>query len=210
MDRLAPRLLLALVLASLPLLAGCYSPYHADRGALLGGLGGAGVGALVGHATGNTGAGTAIGAGVGALSGALIGNSMDEMEARNRAMIEQHLQQRLPAGAVTLDDVIAMTRAGVAEELIMNHVRANGMARPLQSSDLILLQQQGVSPNVIRVMQEPPQVAAQPVVVPGPPPRPVIVEEYYYDPYWYPRPWHYPYYRYHGGPRVGVGFSIHH
>ncbi|MCR4412500.1 MAG: glycine zipper domain-containing protein [Thermoguttaceae bacterium] len=208
MNRPVPALLLAVFAwTGITLCSGCYSPYHADRGALIGGLGGAGVGALVGHATGNTGAGTAIGAGVGALSGALIGNSMDEMEARNRAMIEQHLHQPLAPGAVTLDDVIAMTRAGVAEDLIINHIRANGVARPLQTPDLIQLQQQGVSPNVIRTMQDSPP-PSQSVAVPAPPPRPVIVEEYYYDPYWYPPPWRYHYHGYHRGPHVGVGFSV--
>src|SRR3954447_21040044 len=65
--------------------AGCASPYRSDQGAVLGGLGGAGVGAIVGNAVGNTGAGAAIGAGVGALSGAAIGGSLDDIEARNRA-----------------------------------------------------------------------------------------------------------------------------
>ena len=69
--------------------------------------------AVVGHAMGNTAAGAAIGEGVGALTGAAIGNSQDQAEARNRAIIEQQIGRQL-AGAVRVDDVIAMTRAGVA------------------------------------------------------------------------------------------------
>ena len=95
------------------------------------------------------------------------------------------------AGAVRIDDVIAMTRAGVAPELIMNHIRAHGMATPLQTNDLIILQQQGVDGRVIATMQATPAVAAQPVVVEQAPP-PVIVEGYYGRPYYY-HPHHYYY-----------------
>ena len=193
--------LLVAIAAIVP--AGCESPYHADRGALLGGLGGAGLGALVGHATGNTGAGAAIGAGVGALTGGLVGAEMDDMEARNRAMIEQRLGRQVAPGAVRIDEVIAMVRSGVNEELIVNHVRAHGMACPLQSNDLIALQQQQVPLSVIKAMQEsPPRVAAQPVYVSQPPPA-VIVQEYpYYDPYWH------PHYGYYPRSRVSWGFSV--
>ena len=136
--------------------AGCRSPYHSDQGALFGGLLGAGTGAIVGNALGAPGAGAAIGAGVGALSGAAIGNGMDEVEAKNRAMIAQQLGRQVSASAVTVNDVVTMTKAGVNEELIVNHVRAHGVAAPLQANDLIYLQQQGVSPRVVATMQTPP------------------------------------------------------
>ena len=182
---------------------GCQSPYHADRGALFGGLTGAGVGALVGNATGNTGAGAAIGAGVGALTGAAVGSSLDEIEARNRAEIEARLGRPPVAGAVTVDEVIAMTQAGVDEEVIATHVRNHGVARPLMTNDLIFLQSNHVSARVIRAMQEPP--VQQPVVVQGGPP-PVVVHEYYGPGYGH---WgHYHHRR--CPPRVGFGFSYHH
>jgi hypothetical protein len=103
--------------------------------------------------------------------------------------------------------VIAMTRAGVNEELIVNHVRAHGMAAPLQSGDLIILQQQGVSPRVVAAMQVPPQApvvyqGAAPVVY-QPAPQPVIVEEY-----WGPRGgYYYRYPPYRPAPRLGVTIS---
>jgi len=167
---------------------------------------------LVGNSVGKTGAGAAIGAGVGALSGALVGNSLDEMEARNRALIEAKLQRPVGANPVSIDDVVAMTRAGVADEVIVNHVRIHGVARPLQATDLIMLQQQGISPAVVRAMQEPPLPRRETVVVERPSPRPVIVEEYhygpYYDPYWHP--WGGYYYRgYPPRSRVGVGVAFH-
>lgn len=170
-------------------LSGCQSPYHSDQGALTGGLLGAGTGAIIGHALGNTGAGAAIGAGVGALSGAAIGNGMDEMEARNRAEIEARMGRQIAAGAVTVPGVVEMTRAGVAEELIINQLRYRGLAAPIQTNDVIHLQQQGVSGRVIATMQAT-QVATvqtaqpvQPVAVPVyPEPGPAIIVEQRWGP----------------------------
>src|SRR5579885_3517570 len=158
-------------------LAGCQSPYYADRGAAYGGIGGAGVGALVGAATHHPLAGALIGSGVGAASGALVGGALDDIDAKNRAQIAAHTGRNLPPGGVQVPDVLAMTRSGVDEELVVNHIRANGMAQPLQAGDLIALQQQGVSKNIITAMQTtPPRGAAvaQPMMVS---PQPV----YYYS-----------------------------
>ena len=167
-----------LVLAPIAVIAsGCQSPYHSDQGALFGGLLGAGTGAIVGSAVGHP------GAGVGAMSGAAIGHGQDEIEANNRAMIAQQLGRQVSAAAVTPNDVIAMTRAGVNEELIVNHIRSHGTSAPLQAADLITLQQQGCTPRVIATMQASPPPQPQPVVVQQAPP-PVIVEPYpygYYD-----------------------------
>ncbi len=177
-----------LFVALLPVVAssGCCSN-NTDRGALTGGLVGAGAGAVAGHALGNTAAGAAIGAGVGALSGAAIGNSMDQEEARNRALIAQQLGRPLDPGAVTIADVIAMKRAGVADNLVINQIHAHGMAAPLQTNDLINLPQQGISSPVIQAMQESPPRLVQP--------QPVIVEEY-------PPPCY--------GPRIYIGPRYHH
>lgn len=187
---------------------GCNSPYHADRGALAGGLLGAGTGALVGDALGNAGAGALVGAGVGALTGGAIGAGIDESEARNRALIEQRLGQTVAAGAVTVNDVIMMSQAGVSEELIVNHVRAHGMVAPLTTDDLIRLQQAGVGAAAITTMQATPQPVA--VVQAAAPPPPVVVEEYYYGP-GYCGPWYHGYYhdRHHGrgGFHWGVSFA---
>ena len=190
---------------------GCQSPYRADQGALFGGLLGAGTGAIIGDAVGNAGAGAAIGAGLGAITGATVGSELDEIEAQNRAMIAQQLGREVAAGAVTLNDVVTMTEAGVDDELIVNHVRVHGVATPLQSADLIFLQQQGVSTRVIKAMQEPPRRPAQPVVVREAAPPPVIVHEYYYGhPFWGPPcRAHYYYRRHRPRPRVSWGLSFH-
>jgi len=171
---------------------------------LYGGLAGAGLGAIVGNAVGSPGAGAAIGAGVGALSGAAVGGSLDEIEARNRAEIEARMGRPIAVGAVTNDDVIAMTMGGVNEELIINHIRAHGMAGPPSASDLIVLQQRGVSVRVIQTMQQPmgqpPVMVAQPqgVMVAAPPPA-----YYYGPPPMYPPP-------YVARPGVSWGVSVRH
>lgn len=217
MDRSARHSFAPVLLCLLPLVfGGCETASHAEKGTLLGGLGGAGIGALVGEAVGKPGPGAAIGAGVGALTGAAIGNGMDEVEARNRAMIEAKLQRRVAPGAVTIDDVVNMVRSGVADDVIVNHIRYHGMVRQLEATDLIALQQQGVSPTVVKAMQEYSSPQRETVVLEQPPPRSTVVEHYYYrDPYWGPRVyWGPPYYYYYGPPRpppprVGIGFSWH-
>ena len=161
--------LVALLLAA----AGCQSPYAADRGALYGGVGGAGVEALVGNAVGHPGVGALVGAGVGAASGAAIGGAIDQSEARNRALIESRLGRPLAPGAVNVGDVVSMSRAGVPEQVMITQIQTHGIAAPLQTNDLILLQQQGVSPRVIQVMQTPVVPAGLPVVM-APPPQPVV------------------------------------
>ncbi|MCE9604145.1 MAG: hypothetical protein K8U03_04495 [Planctomycetia bacterium] len=192
--------------------AGCTSPYLADRGALIGGLGGAGAGALIGNAAGNTPAGAIIGAGVGTLAGAAIGSGLDEVEARNRAQIEQRLARQLPPGGVSTGDVIAMSKSGIDQDLIVNHIRANGVGKKIDANDLIMLQQEGVSKAVITTMQTTPQPQLQggaPMMAGGP--QPVIVEEHYYaPPPYYRGPRYYgppPPYYYAPPPQVGVGFS---
>ena len=181
---------------------GCQSPYHADQGALGGGLLGAGAGAIIGEATGgNAGAGAAIGAGLGAITGAAVGSEMDEMEARNRAMIEQTMGRQIAAGATTTNEVVSMSSAGVDDSLIINHIKAHGMASPLSSNDLIMLKQQGVSEPVIAAMQAPPVV--RPVT--ATPVQPVIVEEHYYgSPYVVGPPCYRPYRHHRRGMSWGV------
>jgi hypothetical protein len=194
--------------------AGCQSPYYADRGALAGGLVGAGTGAIIGDALGNAGAGAAIGAGVGAISGGAIGQGLDEIEARNRAMIEAQLGGRqISSGACTVDDVIMMSQAGVDDQLIVNHVRANGVVAAPEAQDLVRLQEHGVSPRVVEAMQRPPESRrAEPVVYQQVAPPPVIVEEHHYGlPYWH-RPRFHPYHRGYHPVRPGRfawGVSVH-
>jgi hypothetical protein len=192
------------------LLAGCRSPYYADRGAVAGGLTGAGVGALVGDALGETAGGAVIGAGIGALTGGAIGGALDDIEARNRAEIAAQLGRPVAQGQANIGEVVSMTRAGVNPGLIVNYVNNSGMAQPPSAQDVIYLTQQGVSPDVIQAMQSP-RVAQVPVHV-APPPTPVIIEEYHYGrPYWPPHHFdfhHHHHHRHHGHGRIGWGVSF--
>jgi outer membrane protein with glycine zipper len=187
--------------------AGCRSPYYADRGALFGGLTGAGVGALVGDAAGNTGAGAVIGTAVGALAGTAIGENIDADVARSNAQVASQMGRQMQ-GAVTPQDVVAMTQAGLSDDVIATHIRANGMAQPLAAGDLINLRNMGVRDGVINVMQQtPPRLAqaGQPVpVYPGYPP-PVMVAPYY--PVWGPPPPAAGFY-YGRGPRGRAGWGV--
>lgn len=210
--RYSMRIFTGLVLLTSLNLAGCRSPYYADRGAGLGALAGAGAGAIIGDATGgNAGSGALIGAGLGALTGAAVGTEMDALAAQNRAEIAAQMGRQVQAGAANVQEVIAMSRAGVDPRLIQNYVRTSGVVAPLAAADVIYLHEQGVSTDVIQVMQNPP-VAGPPMVASRPP---VIVEEHYYGPPVCARP-HFGYHHGYrgprcgprGGPRTSFGFSI--
>jgi Glycine zipper len=193
-------------------LAGCQSPYYADRGAVAGGLTGAGVGALVGNALGETAGGAAIGAGIGALTGGAIGGALDDIEARNRAEIAAQLGRPVALGQANPEEVVAMTRAGVDPRLIVNYVNNSGLAQPPSAQDVIYLTQQGVAPEVIQAMQSP-RLAQAPVLVAPPPPTPVIIEEYHYGRPYYCPPHHFDFHhhhhhRRHGHGHVGWGISF--
>lgn len=185
---------------------GCRSGYYQNQGTGIGALGGAGVGALVGSATGDAGAGALIGAGVGALTGNVVGGAMDDVEARNRAQIAATMGRPVAAGAATPGEVVAMSRAGVDPQLMVNYINTSGVAQPASAQDVIYMTQQGVPPTVIQAMQTPRVAQAPAVVLPPPPPGPVIVEEVYYGPppCYGPPYWHHR----HCGPRVGWGVSF--
>lgn len=198
-------------LAGFPLFVALGCASHADRGAAIGGLGGAGVGALIGEASGHGAEGALIGAAVGALGGSAIGNSVDQRNAEIQARMGRQM-----SGAVSTADVVAMVQSGVSEEVIATHIRANGVQQRVQAGDLITLRNQGVSDYLINTMQTAPAggVAVQPAGYAQPvygQPSAVIVEEHVYGPpvfYGPPRRyWHRPHYC--PPPRAGfsVGFS---
>lgn len=69
-------IILSAITATALFTSSCSSP-GAQRGAVIGGLGGAAVGGIIGNQSGRGLEGAAIGAGLGALGGAAIGNSQD-------------------------------------------------------------------------------------------------------------------------------------
>lgn len=200
-----------LMLLATAISTGCCSPYHADRGALTGGLIGTAAGAGIGNQSGNAAEGAIVGAAIGALTGGAIGSTIDEAEARNRALIAAQMGREIPPGAVQIGEVVSMSQAGVSEQQIVTHIRAHGMAAPLTSNDLIALKQAGVPDGVVLAMQQPPtNVASLPphaVPVGGP----VFVDERFHPRCLPPR---YPPYGRFGHPRYaapgwsfGVGYA---
>src|SRR4051812_10089740 len=157
--------------------SGCQSSSYTQRGTVLGGLGGAGIGALIGRATGHTTAGAAIGAGAGAVTGAAVGSGLDEIEARNRAEIAAQLGRDVDPGGATTVEVLEMTRAGVAPQLIINYVNSAGMMQPLTTQDVIYLRDQGVDANVVQAMLACRVVAMPPGYVRVVPQRQTVIIE---------------------------------
>ena len=113
------------------------------------------------------------GAVTGAIAGAAVGGAIDEAEARNAAIIEQQVGQRFE-GAVTHQQVIAMTQSGLSDAVIATHINAYGVARAPTANDLIMLRQAGVSDAVLQALQTAGVPQVQPVAVA---PTPVIVHE---------------------------------
>lgn len=65
---------LIILLSMLLVFTGCTTT---EKGAVIGGLGGAGLGAVIGNQSGNAGTGAVIGGVAGAVAGAIIGNQME-------------------------------------------------------------------------------------------------------------------------------------
>ncbi|MEW4453658.1 glycine zipper domain-containing protein [Bremerella sp. JC817] len=198
MRQVAPFILVVTIVSACSL--GCRSPYHQDQLGLVGAGTGALAGAAIGSASGHTAGGAIIGGLVGATAGSAVGAHMDEVEARNQALFQQRLGRTLE-GQTTYDDVIAMSKAGLSDQVITTHIRRHGMAQIPSAGDLIFLKNNGVSDVVISTMQNPPVE-----VVTAPAPRTVIVEEHHYGPYWGPD-WHHHHYR-HCRPRPGVHWDV--
>ena len=189
-----PRNALLLVAAALVSIStGCRSMGYGDRGTLFGGLVGAGTGAAIGSNSGHPVEGALIGTAIGAITGSAVGDSMDAEVARNRAEVEARMGRQM-AAAVSPEDVVAMSQAGLSDDVIATHIRAHGVTRPPQVNDLITLRNQGVSDNVLKAMQSPPGPQVMQASAQGP--TPVIIQERvyapppYYGPYWGPPgPW---------------------
>jgi hypothetical protein len=180
---------------------------YTEKGATLGGVAGALAGAAIGKHNQETAVGALIGGAVGVVTGAAIGNAKDS-EIRRTQMQQQQMYWQM-SRAVSTNDVVAMTRSGLSDHLIISHIQENGVQRRLEVSDVIALHQQGVSEPVINALQRAP-LASVPA---APRPAPVIVEERYYSPRVYihqPPYYRYPHYHYHHQPgisgRVIIGY----
>jgi uncharacterized protein YcfJ len=77
------------------LVSGCAQMNTTQKGALGGGMLGAGAGALIGHQSGHTAGGAAIGGALGALTGGVVGYNLQQGEERSyRQQSQINSQQR--------------------------------------------------------------------------------------------------------------------
>ena len=128
-------------------IAGCRTTSHTERGATAGGLAGGLAGAALARSSGDPASGAAWGGALGAVVGGLIGHEKDKQEALAR-------HQQTHGKPVSVQDVVTLVQSGVQEPVIVDHIRTYGMARPLQTEDLVYLHQNGVGDGVIQAMQE--------------------------------------------------------
>lgn len=187
---------------------------YAERGATVGGIGGALAGAAIGRHNGDTAVGALVGGAVGLITGAAIGGAKDDAVRRD-AIANQRAY--VYSKAVSAHDVVSMSQSGVGEEVIINHIRENGVQRRPEVADVIALHRQGVSERVITAMQAAPEGGR----MPAPPPpttvyrtSPVVVEEHYYvrPSYWHcpppPAYYHHHHHYYRPAPHVHWGVTF--
>lgn len=175
----------------------CVAPSFGQRareGVAVGGVAGAIAGGIIGHQNDETPEGALIGGAIGALAGGLIGRSQDDAIAREHYYRQQAYQQRQQQAqaAVSVSEIVQMSRSGVSESLIVNHVNSRGVMRRLETRDIIALHQQGVSEGVIDAIQRAPIAGSTPpptrTIVREVAPRPVVVRrEYHVVPRYTPR-----------------------
>ena len=137
------------------------------QGAVVGGAAGAAVGAAVAK---NNLLGALIGGLIGAGGGYLIGANIDKITGKDTAGAEQAntRAQNNPAtaeqarnatsadvnhdGFVTMDEVVAMKKAGLSDNEIIDRLRASGQVFELTEQQRNYLRNQGLSQNVIDTM----------------------------------------------------------
>ena len=163
------------------LLAGCISGPNARSGSVAGGLTGGAIGAIAGAPKNKSLEGAAIGALAGTAVGGVIGDQVDREVAQVEAQQQLYLQNARQ-NAITMDKLIQMTQAGLADQLIINQIHNDGVVAVLSSEDLVSLKENGVSDRVIAAWQKTPPLGT---AIPASRGRPVIVEEHHWvDPHW--------------------------
>ena len=118
---------------------------------------------------------------------------------RQQVIVTPQVQPGPPLG---IEDVKALAKAGVSDDLVISQIRSSGTVYHLGTSDIILLKNAGVSEKVIDFMINTPRTAMPPAaavttVVVDPGPTCVVAPVVY--PYYYPC-WGW-YGGYYGGPR---------
>jgi uncharacterized protein YcfJ len=171
---------------------------NTQRGAVIGGLGGAIAGALIGDHNDKAGAGAAIGGVIGAVGGAVVGNAKDKEVTYQRQQRAQAYQQRVYTqqqmqaaqiqSAVSIGDVLTMSKSGLSDSVMITQIQTRGIQQQLSVNDIIMLHQQGLSETVITAMQNARIGSAPSVTTVTTYPAPVVVQEQYVVPSYSPPP----------------------
>ncbi|MES2344443.1 MAG: glycine zipper domain-containing protein [Chlamydiota bacterium] len=118
-----------------------------------GALAGAGVGALAGGLIGGSATGALIGGAVGAAGGALIGYALDQQDRDNLQQQSPQTLNRIDHGQqLSTNDVKAMSKAGIKDDVIINQIHSTNSVFYLSADQIIDLKDSGVSQNVINYM----------------------------------------------------------
>jgi hypothetical protein len=142
-----------------------------SQGTVIGGLAGAGAGALIGGED-NRLIGALIGGAVGAGGGYLVGANWDKITGQERDDAEEAVRraQENPAtaeqarraetadvnadGFVTMDEIVAMEKAGFSNREIIRRLEATDQYFELTTAQERDLRQQGIDQDVIVAMRE--------------------------------------------------------
>ena len=118
---------------------------YRNQDAAVGGIAGAVIGGIIGHQNDETPEGALIGGAVGAIAGGLLGNAKDQEVARHRYYQHQAYRQHQQAlgRAVTIQDVVSMSRSGLGESVIINQIRQNGVLDHVGTHEIISMHNQG-------------------------------------------------------------------
>lgn len=131
--------------------AGCQTAKtRTTEGAVIGGLVGATAGGIIGHQSRHGAEGAGIGAAVGALTGAIVGS---RIEKPNQTTQSTTLQESVNPNQMSIQQIADLANQGVDENVIIDKIRLTNSRFNLNADDMNYLKQQGVSQNVIDIMQ---------------------------------------------------------
>ena len=192
---------------------GCASSNRQDISTANGALIGAAAGAVIGEHNDNPLGGTLLGATTGAIAGNMIGESRgtapsayEQKFQADQELLRRHSQQQV-IDAVTIEQLLKMTRAGVNDDIIVAQIQTRGAARHLSTDDIIGLTKESVSPIVIKSYQNGAATTTpdnpRSIRIERDPKEPFVVERHYHHgyrpPYYTPTP---------VPPRTGIFFGI--
>jgi hypothetical protein len=111
----------------------------------------------------------------------------------------------LSSAALALDanDIILLSRNGVSDAVIINMVQNQGLSRPLTTQDVVQLNANGVSSELLEYLTRSGAAIGQPPIVASPVQPPVIVTTVPPTSYYYSHPGYVYAPRYYGPPRRG-------